>query len=465
MILFVLYNSWYIPMELSFAYLTENKSAGHCAVDYAIDLCFLFDVVVNFRTTYYNGVNELVLDRKVIAKKYIASWFAVDLLAVFPFEIVVGGQFCGGEGWTASADDESSAALSALGMVKLFRLLRLGRVLKRLDKLGAANAFRIVHSMAAFLLVVNWFACAWWALGVAEQRSQDLVCADMPTEFNETPLHGCSWLERVPGRPIDKDSPFEQQYLSAMYWSVTIFMKTPWVGPDTVGEKVFACFTVVTGAVLFAALLSSVNVLVQSFGKSNAQRREKMTTLHLFSSSRSVPPELQTKLLEYADADWSWNRGLDPYQVLSYLPSHLRGDIVLSVYEDSLVHTPLFASVSTECANTLLLRLHAQLCLPKEVLISKHDGVESLYILARRVPGAPSAPTSGSPAAAHDGEARRLHRLLRRVEAYAGRYPVWVSATKLTHMMVIARADFADVLDVFYEDADAINKLVATSTG
>ena len=46
----------------------------------------------------------------------------------------------------------------------------------------------------------------------------------MPTEFNETPLHGCSWLERVPGRPIDKDSPFEQQYLSAMYWSVTIFM-------------------------------------------------------------------------------------------------------------------------------------------------------------------------------------------------------------------------------------------------
>ena len=98
MILFVLYNSWYIPMELSFAYLTENKSAGHCAVDYAIDLCFLFDVVVNFRTTYYNGVNELVLDRKVIAKKYIASWFAVDLLAVFPFEIVVGGQFCGGEG-------------------------------------------------------------------------------------------------------------------------------------------------------------------------------------------------------------------------------------------------------------------------------------------------------------------------------------------------------------------------------
>ena len=463
MILFVLYNSWYIPMELSFAYLTENKSAGHCAVDYAIDLCFLFDVVVNFRTTYYNGVNELVLDRKVIAKKYIASWFAVDLLAVFPFEIVVGGQFCGGEGWTASADDESSAALSALGMVKLFRLLRLGRVLKKFDKLGAANAFRIVHSMAAFLLVVNWFACAWWALGVAEQRSQDLVCADMPTEFNETPLHGCSWLERVPGRPIDKDSPFEQQYLSAMYWSVTIFMKTPWVGPDTVGEKVFACFTVVTGAVLFAALLSSVNVLVQSFGKSNAQRREKMTTLYLFSSSRSVPPELQTKLLEYADADWSWNRGLDPYQVLSYLPSHLRGDIVLSVYEDSLVHTPLFASVSTECAKTLLLRLHAQLCLPKEVLISKNDGVESLYILVRgALQVAPSAPTSGAPTRLRVMEKPGAFvGFCDASKAYAGRYPVWVSATKLTHMMVVARADFADVLDVFYEDADALNKLVA----
>ena len=178
MILFVLYNSWYIPMELSFAYLTENKSAGHCAVDYAIDLCFFFDVVVNFRTTYYNRVNEM-LDRKVIAKKYIASWFAVDLLAVFPFEIV-GGQFCGGEDGVGGRREQRGA----LGMVKLFRLLRLGRVLKRPTS-SAPPTRPHRPPMAAFLLVVNWFACARWALGVAEQRRR--TRSRTSTEFNETP--------------------------------------------------------------------------------------------------------------------------------------------------------------------------------------------------------------------------------------------------------------------------------------
>ena len=39
-----------------------------------------------------------------------------------------------------------------------------------------------------------------------------------------------------------------------MYWSLTTLMKTPWVGPDTVGEKMFASLAVVMGAILFAAL-------------------------------------------------------------------------------------------------------------------------------------------------------------------------------------------------------------------
>ena len=60
-------------------------------------------------------------------------------------------------------------------------------------------------------------------------------------------------------------SPFDQQYLSSLYWSLTTLMKTPWLGPDTVAEKVYASFCVVFGAVLFATLLANVTAMVSSY--------------------------------------------------------------------------------------------------------------------------------------------------------------------------------------------------------
>jgi hypothetical protein len=104
--------------------------------------------------------------------------------------------------------------------------------------------------------------------------------------------HGTSWLTRVPGHPLTEGSPLLHQYISSMYWSLTTLMKTPWVGPDTQLEKLFASFAVVMGAILFAALLGNVTALVQTFDKGGAQKRDKITTLHQFNTSRKVMLQL-----------------------------------------------------------------------------------------------------------------------------------------------------------------------------
>ena len=74
-----------------------------------------------------------------------------------------------------------------------------------------------------------------------------------------------AWLERVPylTTKLSTDTnttAFSQQYVSSMYWSLTALMKTPWVGPDTVSEKIYASLIVVVGATLFAMLLGSVTL-------------------------------------------------------------------------------------------------------------------------------------------------------------------------------------------------------------
>jgi len=69
MFVLVFYNCIYIPLELSFT--TIDKSIAHCAIDYLVDILFVIDMVINFRTTYYDENNELVMVPRSIALRYV----------------------------------------------------------------------------------------------------------------------------------------------------------------------------------------------------------------------------------------------------------------------------------------------------------------------------------------------------------------------------------------------------------
>ena len=95
----------------------------------------------------------MVLEKKLIYRKYMKEWFPLDLFASFPFELIV------------IMSGQDAGQLGVLGALKLPRLLRLGRILKKLDKLKGATYVRVVYTLTMFLLVSHWFACVWWLIG------------------------------------------------------------------------------------------------------------------------------------------------------------------------------------------------------------------------------------------------------------------------------------------------------------
>ena len=54
---------------------------------YVIDLFFLIDIFLNFRTTFRDRGQE-VTDRKRIGRRYVRSVFILDLLGTVPFDAV-----------------------------------------------------------------------------------------------------------------------------------------------------------------------------------------------------------------------------------------------------------------------------------------------------------------------------------------------------------------------------------------
>ena len=132
-LLLVLWNCVYIPLQMAFqvrnAVHTTAQDYVLTAVDYLIDVAFLVDIGVNFRTTFYNSHHELVIEPRAIALRYLRQWFFLDLIATFPFEVFALGA------------TENLLLFDACKAPRLFRLIRF---VKRFDKLTGANVLRLL---------------------------------------------------------------------------------------------------------------------------------------------------------------------------------------------------------------------------------------------------------------------------------------------------------------------------------
>ena len=57
-------------------------------VDYVVDIMFIIDIFINFRTTYVDSNNEVISSPCRIAVHYVKTWFIIDILAAIPFELL-----------------------------------------------------------------------------------------------------------------------------------------------------------------------------------------------------------------------------------------------------------------------------------------------------------------------------------------------------------------------------------------
>lgn len=139
-----------------------------------IDILFSLDIILTFRTTYINPNTGIEISSpKDIAKNYILSRFWVDILTVFPFSYIYFLQF-----------------LRIIGVLKVSRVLRLGKII---DKLNAEEEFKqtlnLFKLILNLLLFVHVTGCIWYSIVNIEKEwvpTYDYMTAT--TEFYEESL-------------------------------------------------------------------------------------------------------------------------------------------------------------------------------------------------------------------------------------------------------------------------------------
>ncbi|KPP65892.1 potassium voltage-gated channel subfamily H member 4-like, partial [Scleropages formosus] len=79
-----------VPYNVCFTAYDESDAAARSTIvsDVAVEMLFILDIVINFRTTYVSQSGQVVYDPRSICIHYAATWFVVDLIAALPFDLL-----------------------------------------------------------------------------------------------------------------------------------------------------------------------------------------------------------------------------------------------------------------------------------------------------------------------------------------------------------------------------------------
>ena len=119
----MIYISFVYPLAESWNMTTELWTISfYCEL--TIDVWFVLDVIVQFRTAYHymgkeQGVSRLEADSGKIADHYLGGWFTIDFISCIPM-----GR------WFLINSGINSAVLRAVRLTRLTRLLRLVRMVE-----------------------------------------------------------------------------------------------------------------------------------------------------------------------------------------------------------------------------------------------------------------------------------------------------------------------------------------------
>ncbi|XP_069354385.1 potassium voltage-gated channel unc-103-like isoform X4 [Maniola hyperantus] len=331
-------------------------------IDMIVDVTFIIDILINFRTTYVNAADEVESDPAKIALHYLRGWFLIDLVAAIPFDLLLFG-----------TDTDETTTL--IGLLKTARLLRLVRVARKIDRYSEYGTAVLLLLMATFVLIAHWLACIWYAIGSWERPQ----------------LHApIGWLDAlandVQATYDNSTGPsMRSRYITALYFTCTSLTSVGFgnVAPNTDMEKGFTIFVMLVGSLMYASIFGNVSAIIQRLYSGTARYHTQILRVREFIRFHQITNPLRQRLEEYFQHAWSYTNGIDTSSVLKGFPECLQADICLHLNRNLLASCAAFDGASPGCLRALSLRFKTTHAPPGETLVHRGDVLTSLFFISR----------------------------------------------------------------------------------
>uniref|UniRef100_A0A3B4AW96 Voltage-gated delayed rectifier potassium channel KCNH4 n=1 Tax=Periophthalmus magnuspinnatus TaxID=409849 RepID=A0A3B4AW96_9GOBI len=329
--------------------------------DILVEILFIIDIVLNFRTTFVSTSGQVVYDARSICIHYVTSWLFVDLIAALPFDLLYAFNISVNFG---------------VHLLKTVRLLRLLRLLQKLDRYSQYSAVVLTLLMSTFALLAHWMACVWYFIGRSEIESNSASSWDIGWLHELAKRLGTPYF-LTPGGPSVRSS-----YVTSLYFALSSLTSVGFgnVSANTDSEKIFSICTMLIGALMHAVVFGNVTAIIQRMYSRRSLYHTRTKDLKDFIRVHRLPTALEQRVMECFQTTWAVNNGIDVSELLKDFPDELRADIAMHLNKE-LLQLPLFESASRGCLRSLSLIIKTSFCAPGEFLIRQGDALQAIYFV------------------------------------------------------------------------------------
>lgn len=289
--LLLFYVCFATPVEVAFL---DVQTDVLFVVNLCIDACFFCDMILQFFLPYQQSTKSgqmLIYSHNRIIRNYLKTWFIVDFLSIFPFDVLA--IYFGSE----SEDDSSGGGghvqrLKLLQTIRLFRLVKLVRLLKGLRlfqryQTHVALSYRKTTLLQLFLTLViagHWLGCV---LGLLVRLQGESCVFSKPEGCVET--WATKALEQSRSAIQDEVNMLDY-YLVSVHTSFTILVHPHTQAPRSREEFLMFTLLLLCGGFIWARLIGKSTVMFTSLDRHHIYYRQTMDDLNLIIAGKGMSP-------------------------------------------------------------------------------------------------------------------------------------------------------------------------------
>lgn len=363
MVLLLFYISVTIPYALGF-----GRSEILDVIERCTDMFFCCDVVLNFRTTFIDKDDSIIIDGRRIGLRYLKTWFLLDFFASVPFDLLTEGIL----------PNLKPARLLKIGKVaKVLKLLRLGKVKairgnnesmnyylesfkQNLNRRAYIRFFRMLKLTSIAFVVAHWLACFGAAVDAAALEYYFEGRWDRTTRF--------------------------QKYLASMYWAMTTISTVGYgdITPQSDHERAYAMLAMVIGGALYGYTVGAITSMVTDIDAHAHAYNERLDLVQSWlDRHKELPLVLRRKLRKHFKVAFAAKTALENSAVINQLSPELRGATAFFLVHKHVRHHPMFLNFPNSALAELVNVLHETRATPFEYIVHLGDPGIGMYILVQ----------------------------------------------------------------------------------
>ena len=383
----LIYVAIFVPFNTGFD-VDEELLTTAWFVDVSVDLYFIMDLVLNFRTAFYyeNGVLESSPSK--IVRHYLKGWFMLDFVSCLPVQYVQ-LMFNSGGGDSEGPNTKTVKLIRLVRLTKLLRLAKIKRLILQYDALMDFSwLIGLLISLASIVFTTHMLACGWSMVGDFDAMSPDGTIVYGWKRNYDTGLNwgrGTSTQVTAVTRDMKGGSagygPSNgMQYIVSMN---SVFLGSwAFTGP----EYTFSMIAQLVVAFIYGGLAGLMSTLMAHFSQGEEEYNTKLSALKAWMKARDVNLRDRDRIMSSFNSRHKDAVCFDQAEIMNELPKPLASDISFVLYGRYIAGIPIFKSLGKELHSHISNVVNQELFAKNQTIFEEGSvGTEFYFIMGGEV--------------------------------------------------------------------------------